>query len=179
MPTHPNGGGFVAATATVALTAYVGEHAQVLDNAQVLDSARIEGLAEIKGNAIVRGDALVKSKAVISGDAIVEGTARVMGLALVTDNAVVGNGAVIGGNMVATKPVVVIPEDERGMDYPATIADDMAWIGCCVKTLDYWTTMNSGDAENFSNRANPAKQEAFRQYFQPILLQIKQQRELS
>ncbi|KQT33818.1 hypothetical protein ASG29_06270 [Sphingomonas sp. Leaf412] len=72
---HANGGGWVAAGATVAATAYVGpyarvlsgtvsgnarieDHAVVADQAQVLGNARIGGLTVLRKNTVVRDDAL-------------------------------------------------------------------------------------------------------------------------
>ena len=70
---HPNGGGWVADTATVKDTAYVGLNARVSDNAQVY------------------GDARVCDTARVSGDALIYGNARVYGDAWVFDNAEVGD----------------------------------------------------------------------------------------
>jgi hypothetical protein len=48
---HPNGGGWVADTATVAITAYVGPDAHVFGDAKVCDDARVFGNAWVSGNA--------------------------------------------------------------------------------------------------------------------------------
>jgi len=71
---HPNGGGWVADTATVDETAYVGPHAMVLDEAKVLDDAVIEDYVIVYGNAIFRDNAraygkLAVEKGVFSKDA--------------------------------------------------------------------------------------------------------------
>jgi hypothetical protein len=71
---HPNGGGWVADTATVADTAYVGPHAMVLDEAKVLDDAVIEDFVIVYGNAIFKDNAraygkLAVEKGVFSKDA--------------------------------------------------------------------------------------------------------------
>ncbi|MDE0840451.1 MAG: hypothetical protein OSB41_15560, partial [Kiritimatiellae bacterium] len=71
---HPNGGGWVADTATVADTAYVGPHAMVLDEAKVLDDAVIEDYVIVYGNAIFKDNAraygkLAVEKGVFSKDA--------------------------------------------------------------------------------------------------------------
>jgi UDP-3-O-[3-hydroxymyristoyl] glucosamine N-acyltransferase len=50
---HPNGGGIVADTATVAYTVYVGPNAQVLDNAWLSDTASVSGNAVVCGNASI------------------------------------------------------------------------------------------------------------------------------
>ena len=56
---HPNGGGWVADTATVSETAYVGPDARVYGNAVVSGNARVYSKAWVYGNARVYGDALV------------------------------------------------------------------------------------------------------------------------
>ncbi|MDP6630272.1 MAG: DUF6055 domain-containing protein [Kiritimatiellia bacterium] len=71
---HPNGGGWVADTATVADTAYVGPNAMVLDEAKVLDDAVIEDSVIVYGNAIFKDSAraygkLAVEKGVFSKDA--------------------------------------------------------------------------------------------------------------
>jgi len=73
---HPNGGGWVQATAKVAPTAYVGPNAMVLDSAQVLDSATVEDFAVVAGKAVVSGHARVSGQAVVKGSARVGGYAR-------------------------------------------------------------------------------------------------------
>ena len=50
---HPNGGGWVADTATVHESAYVGPDARVYGSAQVYDSAQVYGNARVSGNARV------------------------------------------------------------------------------------------------------------------------------
>ena len=78
---HPNGGGWVADTATVDPTAYVGPNAKVF------------GKAMIHGNATVAGDAQVFDNAAVSGNAIVTGNPKVHGNAQVSGDAWV-NGAI-------------------------------------------------------------------------------------
>jgi len=73
---HANGGGLVAATATVAETAYVGPNAVVLGKAQVLDNARIEGFAIVKDNATVKEHAKLYGNAIARGNNVVGGNAR-------------------------------------------------------------------------------------------------------
>lgn len=71
---HPNGGGWVADTATVAATAYVGPNTMVLDEAKVLDDAVIEDFVIVYGNAVFKDNAraygkLAVEKGVFSKDA--------------------------------------------------------------------------------------------------------------
>jgi hypothetical protein len=80
---HPNGGGFVAATAEVAATAYVGPAARVLGKARVRDEARILDQAVVRDSARVGGRAVVSGAALVGGDAEVADDARVRGFAFV------------------------------------------------------------------------------------------------
>ncbi|MBM4036428.1 MAG: hypothetical protein FJ291_32230, partial [Planctomycetes bacterium] len=66
---HPNGGGFVADTATVEPTAYIAPDAMVLDRAKVLGNARIEDYAVVRGNAVVKDHARVSGHALVKDDA--------------------------------------------------------------------------------------------------------------
>ncbi|MFC1601891.1 DUF6055 domain-containing protein, partial [Candidatus Sumerlaeota bacterium] len=71
---HPNGGGWVADTATVDETAYVGPNAMVLDYAQVLDHAVIEDFVIVYDKAVFKDNArgygkLAVDKGVFSKDA--------------------------------------------------------------------------------------------------------------
>jgi len=71
---HPNGGGWVADTATVDESAYVGPNAMVLDEARVLDDAVIEDYVIVYGNAAFKDNAraygkLAVAKGVFSKDA--------------------------------------------------------------------------------------------------------------
>ncbi|MCO8273649.1 DUF6055 domain-containing protein [Actinoplanes sp. TRM 88003] len=77
---HPNGGGWVAANASVASTAYVGPKAAVMSGT-VTGNARIEGLGWVNGgtvggNAIVKDNALIQSGANLSGTVVVGGDAE-------------------------------------------------------------------------------------------------------
>lgn len=78
---HPNGGGWVARSATVAPTAYVGPDCMVLDGAKVLDRAIIEDYAIVSGDEVV-----VKDHAKVYGKAIVCGAAELSGYARVSRN---------------------------------------------------------------------------------------------
>lgn len=91
---HPNGGGFVAASAKVDPTAYVGPNAAVLGHAKVLDHAHIADYAVVKDNAVVSGHARVleygsvvdqsqvTDSATIKGRAVPFGKSRVAGTAI-------------------------------------------------------------------------------------------------
>jgi len=93
---HPNGGGFVAATAKAASTAYVGPNARVLDSAEVSDDARMEDYAVVSGNAKVSGNAIVSGHALVTDKATVSGYARVRDYARLYDSTnVEGNARVL------------------------------------------------------------------------------------
>lgn len=90
---HPNGGGFVASTASVDDSVYVGKNAQVLGYATVTENAVIDGYATVtgsaavSGNAVVTGHAVVAERAQIKDNAIVGDYAGVMGNAVISENA--------------------------------------------------------------------------------------------
>jgi hypothetical protein len=91
---HPNGGGWVADTATVADTAYVGPgRSWYMITLVVTFGCPITlgcpvtlmyGNAEVSGNARVSGNALVYDDAQVSGTARVSGDAQVYGNAMVS-----------------------------------------------------------------------------------------------
>ena len=93
---HPNGGGWVADTASVAKTAFVGPDASVFQFASVGDFAAVTDTAWVLGSATVSGHARVAGDAEVNGNARVEEDAEVAGNAFVTDFAVVGGHAVVG-----------------------------------------------------------------------------------
>ena len=64
---HPNGGGWVANTATVDASAFVGSDAQVHGNARVYGNARVSGTARVSGDAQVSGSAWKTSPLYIQG----------------------------------------------------------------------------------------------------------------
>ena len=72
---HPNGGGWVADTATVESTAYVGPGAEVRDRARVLERAALREYATISGAATARGLAILGGHSDVSGFAR-EGASR-------------------------------------------------------------------------------------------------------
>ncbi len=88
---HANGGGFVAATATVDASVYVGPNAKVLDyatvtgNAVIDDYATVCGSANVSGNAIVSGHAVIAESATVKDHAIISDYAGVMGNAVVSE----------------------------------------------------------------------------------------------
>ena len=65
---HPNGGGWVADTATVADTAYVGRNAKVYGNSWVCVDAKVFGDTKVYENARVYENAKVFGNATVSED---------------------------------------------------------------------------------------------------------------
>ena len=100
---HPNGGGFVAATAEAAATAFVGPHAQVLGAAKVLDRARVEDHSVVR-DAVVRDDAVVSGHALVCEQSVVSGRAKVRGHAVVkAGSTVTGDARVLEHAVLATR----------------------------------------------------------------------------
>lgn len=101
---HANGGGFVAATATVDASVYVGPNARVLDyatvtgNAVIDDYATVCGSAKVSGNAIVSGHAVIAESATVTDNAIITDYAGVMGNATVRENGRVVESGLIYNN---------------------------------------------------------------------------------
>ena len=116
---HPNGGGFVASTATVHPAAYVGPLARVCGwatvletpgrtpaprirhetlisgNAKIYDSAIISGIAHVSGGEVY-GNAKIRENAWISGSAKVYGDAQVCGESKIYGGQVYGNARTCG-----------------------------------------------------------------------------------
>jgi hypothetical protein len=107
---HPNGGGWVACTASVSDSAYVGPNARVGGKAWVGDDARVVDEARVGDEAWVTGKALVGGKARVTGKALVTGKAR-----------------------AAITPVFI-----SGLAYPVTITDHHMRIGYEQHTHDEW-----------------------------------------
>lgn len=110
---HANGGGWKAATASVASSAYLGPNARVLGTATVSGNARIEDYAVVQDNAQVSGNALVSGHAWVKDNAIIQDYAKVRDWAIVRENATVsGNGRalehadVLGSSTVTDQAVV-------------------------------------------------------------------------
>ncbi len=80
---HPNGGGFVAETATVAETSYVGPNASVVGRSTVSGHARIEDHAVID-NGNVHDHAIVSGFGLVNQNATVKDHARVRDFGWVT-----------------------------------------------------------------------------------------------
>jgi len=91
---HPNGGGFVARTATVADTAYVGPDARVMGNATVSGHARIEDHAVVE-NATVQDHAIVSGHALVNQNATVKDHARVRDFGRVSRSTLAGHAKVV------------------------------------------------------------------------------------
>jgi len=89
---HPNGGGFVADSATIADSAFVGPNAIVKGNATVEGTAEIRDYAVVNGGTVT-GNARVLERAIINGtvrdDAIAKGTT-------VVEDTIEGEGVVDG-----------------------------------------------------------------------------------
>jgi hypothetical protein len=143
---HPNGGGWVADTATVAATAYVGPRAQVCGRAQVYGGAQVYGDAQVSDNAQVYGWARVYDWAQVSDNAQVYDWARVYGDAQVYgDSWVYGDAQVYGDSWVYGSAEVYAGEWSTS-PYQARIgrwgvcepAPGHLMIGCTTLTLDEW-----------------------------------------
>jgi len=82
---HPNGGGWVADTATVDETAFVGPKALVYGHAWVGDNARVCDKSQVYDHACVSGNAKVYDNVRVYENGQVYGNAKLFGNALVYD----------------------------------------------------------------------------------------------
>ena len=155
---HPNGGGWVADTATVAETVTVGDKARVYDyatidgtvrvtsKARVCHQAVIYGSCSIRGNALVRGTARVFGHADIWGAANIDGNPRICGIAEISGNAVISGDAFIlqgwyFGNVQVTKTPTVI---SNGI-YQVVMTPD--WVICGTLSLPIREWIKLRDSE--------------------------------
>jgi len=134
---HSNGGGFVAATATVASTVYVGPKAVVVGTANVTGNVRISGKAVVKDNARVQGNAIVDGFAVVGGNALVSENAKV------TDFARVNNGAQILGSAIIRGSASVFNSTINSL---AVVKDNASMWGANLSG----NIIVGGDAEHFA-----------------------------
>lgn len=95
---HPNGGGFVADSATVASSAYVGPNALVLDEATVDGDAQVRDYAVVQDSATVTDDARVLEHARVSDQTTVRDQAVVKGSAFTFESGVLEGTVVVDGD---------------------------------------------------------------------------------
>ena len=127
---HPNGGGFVANTATVADTAYVGKDAMVLDYAKVLHYASISENAIVSGNVTVLHYAKIYGYARVSGNVKVLHYVKIYGYARVSGNVSVFHYAEIYGWTIVSDNVSVF---HRGVvSGKANVSGDVSVFGNAV-----------------------------------------------
>lgn len=135
---HPNGGGFVASTATVASTAYVGPKAVVIGNASVTGNSRVTGQAVVMDNARIQGNAIIDGFAVAGGSATVTENAKVI------EYAKVNNGANISGSAIIKGSASVFSSTVTGL---ATVKDNASMWGANLSG----DIVVGGDAEHFGD----------------------------
>ena len=138
---HPNGGGFVAATAKVDDSVYVGKDAKVL------------GYASVTGNAVIDDHAVVTGSAQVSGNAVVQGHATVAENARVMDNAIIADSAGVMGNATVSEYGRVL---ESALVYDSYTVSGHATIKgtafCMVKGAAEGQAMADGDYYDDSSR---------------------------
>ncbi|MBR6719042.1 MAG: N-acetylglucosamine-1-phosphate uridyltransferase [Oscillospiraceae bacterium] len=102
---HPNGGGWVADSASVADSVYVAPDAMVLGNAKLTGNVRVEDRAVVANAVTASDNAVISGHAVVSGGGWVyvdggwkQGSVTVSGNAVISDSAVVTADCSVGGN---------------------------------------------------------------------------------
>lgn len=140
--THPNGGGYVAATAKVDQSVYVGKNAKVL------------GYATVKGNAVIDGYAVVADNATVSGNAVVNGHAVVAERAVVSDNAIISDNAGVMGNATVSGNARVIESGLVFNDYKVSENATVKGVAYCLaKGSASGQAMPDGDYYDDSSRS--------------------------
>lgn len=145
---HPNGGGWVSNTATVAATAYVGPRARVLDDAIVTGRSRIEDFAVVRERARITGNAVVSGYSVVQGAALVQGNARIRDHALVGGwSTVVQDQAMVEGYAWLDGPTVKDSAVVRGNAFVwgGTLS------GTSIADYDYSYSWNLTDGVHFGH----------------------------
>ncbi|HRR75550.1 MAG TPA: DUF6055 domain-containing protein [Ruminococcus sp.] len=156
---HPNGGGWVDDSASVADSVYVGPDAMVLGNAKLSGSVRVEDHAvaansvTAKDNVVISGHAIVdgggwvydngwkmgsvslSGSAVISGSAVVTNSCSVSGSAKVQQKAYLADAVKLTDNAVA-----------KGMSY---IYGSQTYSGSAVLDGDFCNDKSVTDGINF------------------------------
>lgn len=113
---HPNGGGWVSATAYVEASASVGGRAAVYGNARVLDRSRVYGSARIAGEAECFGAPHIHGRAVVGGHAKVYDAAKVLGDAQVYGYVEIGGTSVVRGTVVLDGTQIIIDDHVTDRD---------------------------------------------------------------
>ena len=116
---HPNGGGWVANSATVEAQAYVGPNAKVLGSAKVRGKARIEDYAIAAEDAVVQDSAVLSGFSLARGRAVVKDHAKLRDRAVVQDSVTVQDYALIEGYARVTGRTKVQDDGiARGFSWP-------------------------------------------------------------
>jgi carbonic anhydrase/acetyltransferase-like protein (isoleucine patch superfamily) len=133
---HPNGGGWVSNSASVAPTVFVGPNAIVRGTAQLFGNVRVEGTAWVE-NAVLSNNVVVNGNGHVFGGTL-------SGSVLVTDNAIL-NYCTASGNVVAK---------QNALEWGVTLGGSVvvggdAEIGNCSTSGVYLQTPNpnNGRAE--------------------------------
>ena len=95
---HPNGGGWVADSASVADSVYVAPNAMVLGNANLSGNVRIEDYAIVAGSTKVTDNAVICGHAVVDGGGMIYDNGWKFGSVTVSGNAVIGGSAVVSNS---------------------------------------------------------------------------------
>jgi NDP-sugar pyrophosphorylase family protein len=181
---HPNGGGWVANTATVAESAYIGEGVRVGSYAQIGNQVQIGSGVQI-GNYVWIDDAVrigddvwvserawigegsrigagawIGEEAQISKEVRIGKEAQIGNYVQIAEGSKIGNKAQISDSVVVL-PDIHIPNGLNGITFqsnwlPATINDEVITSGCHVKTPDEWLTyFNKGTKDGIPKAVLP------------------------
>ncbi len=144
---HPNGGGFVAATAQVDPGATVGAGARVLGSARVLGGARVLGRAVICDEATVRDQSVVADDAWVTGSSVVRDRARVSDRATLRGKCDLSGDARVQGHAALTNVTMADQAIARGNATPW----DCRVTGHAILDFDYSMPFPLSDGVHFNH----------------------------
>jgi hypothetical protein len=182
---HPNGGGWVQNSASVANSVYVGPAAMVLGNANISGDVRIENTALVR-NAVVSGQVRIRDNAFVdrgnySGSAVVQGQGFAENVTM-SDNALIGMRAKVtnynlSGTAEVGGDVVVYNENgacDNGVYYRLTNYYDNKLLECDNRTANHPANKDVNNTYSlFSNEVMATQcQCAYEGAPPPLLLQF-------
>jgi hypothetical protein len=144
---HPNGGGFVAATAQVDPGATVAAGARVLGSARVLGAARVLGRAVVCDEATVRDQAVVADDAWVTGSSVVRDRARIADRATLKGKCDLSGDARVQGHAALTNVTMTDLAIARGNATPW----DCRVTGHAILDFDYSMPFPLSDGVHFNH----------------------------
>ena len=156
---HPNGGGWVADSASVEASVYVGPEAMVLGGAKLTGNVRVEDRAVVANSVTAKDNVVISGHAVVDGGGWVysngwkQGSVTLSGNAVITDSAVVVNSCTVSGNARVLQKAyisdaVTLSDNAaaKGMTY---VYGTPVYSGSAILDGDYSNEKSVSDGVNF------------------------------